>query len=406
VGALAVALAIASPGSAQVSNTWSGTWVNSAPDGSFWVFSQSGSSVGGVWKGNASSGTLSGTIAGSTLTGTLVNNEAGQSASFSITLAADGRSFSGTFTVTGGSGGAWRSACTGGGCLSNTAPPPPPPPTAEPPPTPPPAQPAPPATPVNPCSTRAALASVCEVSLASPFFGSDLELPAPSRGHGIVTKSPVIPAKTKTLSGEAQLAGAAPGPVGGVVSVTSEKVTNRALDDVILCTIFALSGLNQRTDKPPPDLDDATRNNIGLKVFLACALLVDPSLLEEVQAEVRAKGSATGCRARFVAVPMPGKRPPPARALRQVEARAKTLLAGSCSGNSSGRLKFSLTAKHPKRGIRELIGSRAVTGFARTAAPKNSAQSPDPRLVLKWSRTGATAPKNNSQLLFRDRVAR
>jgi hypothetical protein len=62
-----------------------------------WVFTQSGGSVGGVWKGNAS-GTLSGTMQGCTLSGTLVNNEANQSASFSITLAADGHSFSGTFT--------------------------------------------------------------------------------------------------------------------------------------------------------------------------------------------------------------------------------------------------------------------------------------------------------------------
>jgi hypothetical protein len=81
-----------------------------------------------VWKGDASSGTLSGTIQGSTLTGTLVNNEAGQSASFSITLAADGHSFSGTFTIVGGSTGQWRSTCSGGACLNNVAPPPQPPP--------------------------------------------------------------------------------------------------------------------------------------------------------------------------------------------------------------------------------------------------------------------------------------
>ena len=126
--AVATGLALALPSPAQVPNTWSGTWVNSAPDGTFWVFSQSGSgqSVGGVWKGNASSGTLSGNIAGSTLTGTLVNNEASQSASFSITLAPDGHSFSGTFTIVGGSTGQWRSACSGGACLSNVAPPAPP----------------------------------------------------------------------------------------------------------------------------------------------------------------------------------------------------------------------------------------------------------------------------------------
>jgi hypothetical protein len=120
-------LALASPSAGDVTNTWSGTWLNSAPDGSFWVFSQSGGSVGGVWKGNANSGSLSGTIQGSTLSGTLVNQEAGQSANFSITLAADGHSFSGTFTVVGGSTGQWRSACTGGACLNNAPPPPPPP---------------------------------------------------------------------------------------------------------------------------------------------------------------------------------------------------------------------------------------------------------------------------------------
>jgi hypothetical protein len=126
--ALVAGLALVSPSAADVPNTWSGTWVNSAPDGSFWVFSQSAGGVGGVWKGNASSGSLSGTIQGSTLTGTLVNNEAGQSANFSITLSADGHSFSGTFTIQGGSTGQWRSTCTGGACLNNAAPPPPPPP--------------------------------------------------------------------------------------------------------------------------------------------------------------------------------------------------------------------------------------------------------------------------------------
>ena len=87
-GALAVAivLVLASPAAGQVANTWSGTWVNSAPDGTFWVFTQSGSgqSVGGVWKGNAASGTISGTIQGSNLSGQLVNNEVGQSGTFSI----------------------------------------------------------------------------------------------------------------------------------------------------------------------------------------------------------------------------------------------------------------------------------------------------------------------------------
>ena len=119
VGAAAV-LALALPAAAQAANTWSGTWINSAPDSTSWAFTQSGSgqTVDGVWKGSASSGTLSGTISGSTLNGTLVNNEQNQSASFSITLAPDGHSFSGTF----GSTGQWRSACYGGPCLSNAAP--------------------------------------------------------------------------------------------------------------------------------------------------------------------------------------------------------------------------------------------------------------------------------------------
>jgi hypothetical protein len=128
LSALAAGLTLAPPSAGAPTNTWSGTWQNSAPDGSFWVFTQSGGSVGGVWKGNASSGTLSGTIQGSTLTGMLVNNEAGQSANFSITLATDGHSFSGTFTVVGGSTGQWISACSGGACQSNAAPPPAPPP--------------------------------------------------------------------------------------------------------------------------------------------------------------------------------------------------------------------------------------------------------------------------------------
>src|SRR4249919_1724215 len=81
LSALAAGLALAPPSAGAPTNTWSGTWQNSAPDGSFWVFTQSGGGVGGVWKGNANSGTLSGTIQGSTLTGNLVNNEAGQSAS-------------------------------------------------------------------------------------------------------------------------------------------------------------------------------------------------------------------------------------------------------------------------------------------------------------------------------------
>jgi hypothetical protein len=127
IAAFAALWLVASPSAGDVTNTWSGTWQNSAPDGSFWVFTQSGGGVGGVWKGNPKSGTLSGTIQGSTLTGTLVNNEAGQSASFSISLAPDGHSFSGTFTVVGGSTGQWISACSGGACQSNAAPPPPPP---------------------------------------------------------------------------------------------------------------------------------------------------------------------------------------------------------------------------------------------------------------------------------------
>lgn len=105
-------------------NTWAGTWHNAAPaDGSFWVFTGSASSASGLWKGSAASGTLSGSMGGDgILRGTFRNNEANLSGSFELRLAADGRTFSGTWRHTvdpAGTNRSWTAQCSAGACLQN-----------------------------------------------------------------------------------------------------------------------------------------------------------------------------------------------------------------------------------------------------------------------------------------------
>jgi hypothetical protein len=100
-------------------NTWSGTWNTNFGT---MTLTQSGSSVGGSY--GHDQGKITGTIAGNVLSGTWSEaptyagpNDAGP---FKWTLAAGGKSWSGTWQYAGSSsGGDWSGTCTGGACLNN-----------------------------------------------------------------------------------------------------------------------------------------------------------------------------------------------------------------------------------------------------------------------------------------------
>lgn len=108
----------------SLANTWAGTWNNAAPvDGSFWVITGGPTSASGLWKGSAASGSLTGAMGSDgVLRGTFRNNEANLSGSFELRLAADGRTFSGTWRHTTdppGTNRAWTATCSAGACLKN-----------------------------------------------------------------------------------------------------------------------------------------------------------------------------------------------------------------------------------------------------------------------------------------------
>ncbi|HEX7297589.1 MAG TPA: hypothetical protein VF257_01195 [Solirubrobacteraceae bacterium] len=360
----AVALALASSSPGQSANTWSGTWVNSAPDGSFWVFSQSGASVGGVWKGSGSSGTLSGTVSGSTLTGTLTNFEAGQSASFSITLAADGHSFSGTFTISGGATGQWTSACSGGACLSNAVPPA--------------APPAPPAPPVVPTTPAAPLPP--RVLAAAATWGQLGPATALEPGGQAVASSPPIAENqrgvTVTLSGDVS------GETALVVGVPTRRPGGRITGGD--CVRAALGRIHTaqyvRELYSDPDLTTSEQVYLYTTFMIACLDAVK-QLEQQAHAQpavliTTAAGAASSCKARALPLSVTFH-----RAAKTVTYRTKHAsrhdparrLRLSCQKARNGTTTLRIRTASRRVKLRKVLGSRLFVGAYRSTTATGAA---------------------------------
>ncbi len=360
----AAGLALVSPSAGDVTNTWSGTWVNSAPDGTFWVFTQSGATVGGVWKGNANSGSLSGTVQGSNLSGTLVNNEAGQSANFSITLAADGRSFSGTFTIVGGSTGQWRSACSGGACLSNAAPPPPPPP---------PPGGGSPAAQVSPKLLAAATA-----------WGQVGPASALEPGGEAIATSPPIAAKQRgasvTLSGDVSGETALVFGPGQRIQQEVGRLTRgdcvRAVGGAFKFALDSEAGrLGGRSKKYDPRLDEQIRANaLGFATYFMVACL---DFVEELDRTPVARAAArVSCRlsGRQLSVRVDRAADTIHYRTRRASRRAPArLLRGSCRQARNGTVTLRIRTASRRIKLRKVLGPRLVVGAYRSVGASGSA---------------------------------
>jgi hypothetical protein len=352
-----LALASSSPG--QVANTWSGTWVNSAPDGSFWVFTQSGASVGGVWKGNASAGTLSGTVQGSTLSGTLVNNEAGQSASFSITLATDGHSFSGTFTISGGSTGQWLSACSGGACLSNAAPP-----------VTPPAVPSAPASPAAPTAPRvlAAAAAWGQVGPATALEPG---------GEAVATSPPIAEDQrgaTVTFSGDVS------GETALVVGVPRNRPGGRITGgDCVRAGLARLGNLEflRKLDKMP-DLN-SSETVYEMTVFMIACLDLVKQLEQRAQPAalvIAAAGAGSSCKTRTRPLNTTFNRAAKTVTYRTKRASRRDpahLLRLSCQKARNGTTTLRIRTASRRVKLRKVLGPRLVVGAYRSTTASGTA---------------------------------
>jgi hypothetical protein len=372
--ATAAVLALAAPATAQVPNTWSGTWINSAPDGTFWVFTQnaSGQSASGVWKGNASAGTLSGNISGSTLTGTLVNNEAGQSANFTITLAPDGHSFSGSFTVIGGSTGQWQSGCGGGACLNNTAPP-----------APPPIVPLPPPGPVAPPPQTSP-----KLLAAATLWGQAGPAVALGPGGQAIASSPPIASKQRSVSvtvDDGTLAssvifnigtGLVPGAQPKPKPKNKPKPTIKRGDCVRAAAGRALA---RRRMLGYTDLTGAKDDEIvfGFLEFMGMCL----ELVERLEAQAGATAlssasSAQSCNTRAYPLTLTvdsAKKRVSFRTERTSRRAPSRLVRTSCKRSKDGMLTFSIRTRSRRTKLRKLVGPRLTVGVHRSARASGTA---------------------------------
>ncbi len=122
IGGLILAMAVllyATDAASAAASTWTGTWSTSWTGGSngtaSMVLTQTGTTVTGNY--DHKSGTIHGTVTGPTLAGTWT--QSGDGGNFAFTLAADGKTWSGTWT--GHPGGTWKGSCASGACAGNTA---------------------------------------------------------------------------------------------------------------------------------------------------------------------------------------------------------------------------------------------------------------------------------------------
>jgi hypothetical protein len=356
---VAAVLALASSSAGQGANTWSGTWVNSAPDGSFWVFTQSGASVGGVWKGNASAGTLSGTVQGSTLSGTLVNNEAGQSASFSITLAADGHAFSGSFTIVGGSTGQWLSACSGGACLSNAAPPV-----------------APPAVPTAPASPAAPTAP--RVLAAAAAWGQVGPATALEPGGQAVATSPPIGQDQRGAS--VTLSGDVSGETALVVGVPRNRPGGRITGgDCVRAGLSRLAHLQSlRRLYNVPELNSSETVYEMTTFMIACLDLVkqQQSQAQPAALVIAAAGVRSSCKIRTRPLGVTfdrAARTATYRTRRASRSDPVRLLRLTCQKARNGTTTLRIRTASRGAKLRKVLGPRLVVGAYRPTTASGTA---------------------------------
>jgi hypothetical protein len=353
-------LASSSPG--QVANTWSGTWVNSAPDGSFWVFTQSGASVDGVWKGSASAGTLSGTVEGSTLSGTFVNNEAGQSASFSITPAPDGHSFSGTFTIVGGSTGQWTSACSGGACLSNAAPPAAP--------ITPPAVPSTPGSPAAPTTPRVLAAAAAWGQLGP---ATALE----PGGQAVATSPPIAQDQrgaTVTLSGDVS------GETALVVGVPRNRPGGRITGgDCVRAGLSRLANLQYRRELYNMPNLKSSETVYEMTVFMIACLDLVKQLEQRAQSAalvIAAAGAGSSCKTRTRPLGVTFDRAARTATYRTKRASRRDparLLRVSCQKARNGTTTLRIRTASRRVKLRKVVGPRLVVGAYRSTTASGTA---------------------------------
>jgi hypothetical protein len=321
-----------------------------------------------VWKGNASSGTLSGTVQGDNLSGTLVNNEAGQSASFSITLAPDGHSFSGTFTIVGGSTGQWRSACTAGACLSNTPPPPPPPPPGG----------GPPPAPTSPKLLAAATAwgQVGPATALEPG------------GEAIATSPPIAPGQrgaSVTLNGDT--AGQTAVVIGPVTRTQHRKTKTRgdcvrAVAQVIIEESNRLTGYARLagTEEQLKKLD-AARDEVVLSFLALMAACLDHLKKMEQQATPAVATSAANAARSSCKLQSRPFSVRYDRASRRVSYSSRRASGHSTSGQlriscrraNNGALNVRFRTRSRRTKLRKVLGPRLIVGLHRAASASGTA---------------------------------
>jgi len=356
ISACLTATMAASLDSAQgAGNTWAGTW--SSDFGQMTLDASGSGSYAGF-----NPGTVAGHVAGNIDQGTWYQpGEPSKQGTFTFTLGADGRSFTGEWAYSSGGCGiacGWNGTCIAGPCLQNG--------TVSVVPG--------GAAPGGPIDCGAGTARARSASAAPPTpcqarYGTDLSFTSPPPGGTLQTTSPPVSGGARSLTVTEHLEGAAPTPVR---ALTVEQV--REGDHLLwFCVFWGLTGIVKNTHGELQG--EAGGKNYSLLVFIACL-----KLLGSEASAGRVNTAAGGCHATFVPVVPPAT---PAGRRRRLLADARRALRGTCTSDASGRLSLSLTATGRHATIGSLVGRRMRLGLLRARTPESDG--PSPRLVLHWS---------------------
>ncbi len=201
----------------------------------------------------------------------------------------------------------------------------------------------------------------------APAFNKDLVHDAPEPGKTLDVQSPILPKAAKQVTLEAELKGAAEGPVKAVAPIPVAGLSEEQ-ELLIFCVEWALDRLNES--------EVVIGKFVG--IYLACKKLLRPKATSGA-----ARAAQAGCRTRFVPVRRKGTRVT-ARQRARALARTRARVSITCSASRTGRLSVLMVARRGTTLRRVLGTSRVRVALARER--RTGTDSADPTLVLRWNR--------------------
>jgi hypothetical protein len=203
-----------------------------------------------------------------------------------------------------------------------------------------------------------------------PAFGVDLVYSAPPIGKAAKLLSPTLSTAMRRVEFHAQLVGAAPSILSGVIKAPRKSMTLKERKLFFWnCVYFSAQVLEYGP---------------GLAI-VSCLDLLERELQRARSAASSPRAEAARrCGATVVPLNRRGKRPS-ARTRKRVVRRTRKLVRVQCSSDATGRLSLRLSARGKRATLRKLLGRRVRVDLGRSR-PRSGSDGPNPQLVVRWTR--------------------